>query len=123
MAIATACIFSCQKDNSVEETITTVDFRDAFIGKYEVVESINCYGPCYTCSSQKDTIISITYGQTDSTLNVLGRDVFLDADGYYYAYHYGLRMWNDSISSSSMNGGLGCGQYVNHVGRRISKTP
>jgi hypothetical protein len=54
---------------------------------------------------------------------VLGREVYLDSTGHYYAYHYSLRLWNDSISSTFMNGGLGCGQYEIYKGYRISTTP
>lgn len=95
------------------------DFRNEYVGKYAVTESINCYGPCGQCSSENDTVIEVRYGLTDSTIIVLGREVCLDSLGSYYAYHYGLRIWNDSISSFFMNGGLGCGQYVVHEGVRI----
>ena len=114
-------INSCHKEE--EKIQVQNDFRDKYVGKYQVTESINCYGPCDTCSSQKDTVISVRYGLTDSTLSVLGRDVFLDANGNYYAYHYGLRLWNDSIYSNYMNGGLGCGQHEIYEGVRISATP
>ena len=99
------------------------DFRDEYIGKYQVTENINCYGPCFSCSSEKDTVIIVNYGLTDSTISVLGRDVFIDTTGWYSAYHYGLRLWNDSILSTFMNGGLGCGQYESYVGYKISDKP
>jgi len=89
----------------------------------EVKEKISCYGPCGSCFSMRDTIISVNYGKTDSTLNVLGRDVYLDSTGSYYAYHYGLRLWNDSIQSNFMNGGLGCGRYEVYTGFKISDKP
>ena len=110
--------YSCDKDDNNPN-----DFRDKYIGKYQVTESINCYGPCCTCSFQKDTVIIVNYGLTDSTLNVLGRDVYLDSTGSYYDYHYGLRLWNDSISSYFMNGGLGCGKKEIYKGYRISDKP
>lgn len=112
-------IFSCKKDDGN-------DFRNKYIGKYKVHERISSYGSP-SCGEpynyEKDTVISVNYGSTDSTLSVLNRDVLLDSDGNYYAYHYGLRMWNDSISSNFMNGGLGCGEYVVHIGYKISDTP
>lgn len=113
-------LISCHKK---DEPDVSTDFRDKYIGKYQVIETITCYGPCDTCSSIKDTVISVNYGATDSTILVLGRDVFLDSTGSYYAYHYGLRLWNDSISSNYMNGGLGCGQYELYIGGRISNVP
>jgi hypothetical protein len=58
-----------------------------------------------------------------STLSVLGREVWLDSGGSYYAYHYGLNFRNDSIFSNYMSGGLGCGSYISHVGVKISDTP
>jgi hypothetical protein len=112
-------IFSnCEKENE--------DFRDNYVGQYQVVEILQSYGfpqcgaPYY---SVKDTIITVNYGTTDSTLILLGREVWLDSNGYYYAYHYGLRIWHDSIHSSYMNGGLGCGCYENYKGYRISNKP
>ena len=109
---------SCHKDEN-----KSIDFRDKYLGKYQVELSIRCYGPCFTCSSLRDTVIVVDYGLTDSTLSVLGREVSLDSAGYYSAYHYGLRLWNDSISSMFMNGGLGCGQYEVYTGYRISDHP
>lgn len=109
---------SCDKDDNKSN-----DFRDKYIGKYQVKENMNCYGACGSCSYQRDTVIGINYGLTDSTLNVLGRDVYLDSTGSYYSYHYGLRLWNDSISSTFMNGGLGCGRYETYKGFKISNKP
>ena len=125
IGLYTLAIFtiSCHKDNDNDEPVKPADFRDIYIGKYQVKETINCYGPCGTCSSVRDTVISVNYGLTDSTLSVLGRDVFLDSTGFYGAYHYGLRLWDDSISSNFMNGGLGCGQYIWHKGYRFSNIP
>lgn len=97
--------------------------RDKYLGKYQVKETIYCYGPCDTCSSEKDTVITISCGLTDSTLHVLGKEVFVDSTGTYYSYHYGLRFWGDSISSTFMNGGLGCGQYETYIGCKISNNP
>lgn len=106
---------SCDKDDTKPS-----DFRDKYIGMYQVKEEINCYGSCQSCSSQRDTVIKVNYGLTDSTLNVLGRDVYLNSTGSYHNYHYTLRFWNDSISSIFRNGGLGCGQYETHKGLKIS---
>lgn len=111
-------MISCDKENSGPK-----DFRDKYIGKYQVTESIDCYGSCVSCSSQIDTVISVKYGSTDSSLSVLGRNVTLDSTGFYYAYHYGLQFRNDSIYSNFMNGGLGCGQYEVYNGYRISEKP
>jgi hypothetical protein len=115
-------IFTCLSATSCKKDVNNLtDFRDKYIGRYQVTETIRCYGPIDPCSSQKDTIIIVRYGLTDSTLNVLGRDVFLDSTGRYNAYHYGLRLWNDSIYSFFMNGGLGAGQYETYEGIRMVK--
>lgn len=103
---------SCEKDAK--------DFRNKYTGKYLVTEEVSCYGPCSTCYRLKDTIISVEYGETKQSLSVLGRDVTLDSMGYYHDYHYGLRLWNDSIWSYFMNGGLGCGQRIIYTGAKIS---
>ncbi|MDX2432741.1 MAG: hypothetical protein QNK35_17520 [Bacteroides sp.] len=112
---------SCNKDDNKPD-----DFRDKYIGQYQVHEKISSYGfpECgEPYSREKDTIIVVNYGNTDSTLDVLGRDVYLDSAGNYYDYHYGLRLWNDSISSYFMNGGLGCGRNEVYKGYRISDQP
>jgi hypothetical protein len=113
--VSTACEKASRKD----------DFRDKYVGKYRVTEEIKSYGSpvCGSVFSVKDTIITVDYGTNDSTLVVLGREVKLDEDGYYHSYHYGLRLWNDSIWSSHMNGGLGCGVYETYTGKRISSKP
>jgi hypothetical protein len=118
VVLAFAVFSACKKDCN-----TPSDFRDVWRGQYQCVETVNCYGPCFTCSSTRDTIISVDFGTTDSTLSVLGREVWLDSGGSYYAYHYGLNFRNDSIFSNYMSGGLGCGSYISHVGVKISDTP
>ena len=108
----------CSKDRLKKN-----DFRNQYVGKYQSVETIDSYGPCWDRHTRKDTVISVKYGDSDSTLFVLGREVKLDKQGNYYDYHYGLRIWNDSIWSFYMNGGLGCGDYLKLEGRRISEKP
>ena len=111
----------CSKDEN-----NPTDFRDKYIGQYQVQERISSYGfpECgEPYSREKDTVISVTYGDTDTTLHVLGREVWLDSTGRYYDYHYVLRLWNDSIYSYFMNGGLGCGQNEIYEGYRISNKP
>jgi len=110
-------IISCDREEPF-------DFRDKYIGQYQVTEVRQSYGFPQCGSnyySRRDTIIIVGYGQTDSTLSVLGRDVWLDSNGCYNAYHYSLRLWDDSISSFYMSGGLGCGTYVTYNGSRISE--
>lgn len=114
-------LISCGKDE-----INLNDFRDKYIGQYQVHERISSYGfpECgEPYSRERDTVICVTYGDTDTTLHVLGRDAWLDSTGRYYDYHYGLRLWNDSIYSYFMNGGLGCGQNEVYEGYRISDKP
>ena len=115
LLLSFTAISSCKKECNEPS-----DFRDEFTGQYQCHETISCYGFCGTCSSERDTIISVTYGNTDSTISVLGREVWLDSADSYYAYHYGLNFRNDSIFSNYMNGGLGCGQYESYVGVKIS---
>ena len=115
------CLNSCTKD-----AVSPNDFRRNYVGKYQVVEHVSSYGfpECgEPYSREKDTVIIVDYGETDSTLSVLGRDVWLNPSGYYYGYHYSLHLWNDSISSYYMSGGLGCGSYIVHNGIRISDKP
>ena len=116
------CLFnSCEKKDAGPS-----DSRDKYTGRYQVHETIYSYG-FPVCgepfSREKDTVISVSYGETDSTLLVLGRDIYVDSTGRGYDYHYGLSFRNDSIFSHYMNGGLGCGQYENYVGPRISHQP
>lgn len=115
---ALGALSSCKKDSN-----KPADFRDVWRGQYQCVNTVNCYGPCGSCSSTRDTIISVDYGTTDTTLLVLGREVWLDSLGNYYAYHYGLSFRDDSIFSTYMSGGLGCGSYIRYTGVKISDTP
>ena len=108
----------CSKDRLKKN-----DYRNQWVGKYQVVETVDSYGPCWDRHTRKDTVISVTYGNSDSTLFVLGREVKLNEEGFYGAYHYALRIWNDSIWSYFMNGGLGCGDHIKHEGYRISEKP
>jgi len=106
-----------------EKLVDNEDYRAAFVGKYQVTKEISCYGPCGSCYSMKDTIISVRYGDSDSTIFILGRELKIDTAGVYDGYHYGLRLWNDSIRSYFMSGGLGCGQYIKYEGFKISNNP
>ncbi len=118
----TFLILACEPEKEEQEINNTIDFRDKLVGKYQVTETFNSYGApgiCNSFSSTKDTIITVSYGATDSTYSVLGRDVYLDANNEYYAYHYGLIFRNDSIFSTFMNGGLGCGVYEYYKGKKI----
>jgi hypothetical protein len=104
----------------------TIDFQEKYVGKYQVQEELQnyCLPPCDNYYySLKDTIITVDFGTTDSTLIVLGREVQLDSNGFFYAYHYGLHLWNDSIWSYYMNGGLGWGRFEKYIGFRISENP
>lgn len=116
-------VFSCLIFSSCDKE--SYDLRDKYVGKYQTKAQFRSYGfpECGYVNYSKDTIISVNYGTTDSTLIVLGREVWLDSTGCYYAYHYGLCIWHDSIHSSYMNGGLGCGIYENYEGYRISEKP
>jgi hypothetical protein len=112
---------SCEKYEN-----NPTEFREGYIGQYQVHETISSYtfpGCGEPYSLEKDTVISASYGDTDTTLNILGRDVFLDLTGRYNDYHYGLIIWSGSISSYFLNGVLGCGQSENYKGYRISNNP
>ncbi len=127
LAIGMICFgvlfYACEKQNTdVSKSIISTDKRGKYTGTYQVQRVIYCYGPL-NCYSKIDTVIKVSYGRTVSTLLVLGRDVYLDSAGYYSSYHYYLRLWDDSIASSFMNGGLGGGQYENYLGHRISIIP
>jgi len=117
--LATIILFSCDDEPSGPK-----DFRDQYVGKYQVHESISSYGwpdmNGESYSRERDTVILVDYGNSDTTLIVLGREVWLDTTGSYYDYHYSLRMRDDSLWSFFMNGGLGGGQYEIYEGVRIS---
>ncbi len=113
-----AVFSSCKKDCD-----KPADPRDEFVGQYQCRETISCYGSCGTCYTERDTVLSVYYGNTDTTILFIGREVWLDSTGSYYAYHYGLNFRNDSVFSSYMNGGLGCGAYETYFGVKIADTP
>ena len=108
-------LVSCEKDQD--------DFRDQYVGRYQVKETISSYGiyDYNPYSRTRDTVIRVDYGNTDTTLLLLGREIWLNDEGYFNDYHYGCRLWNDSLSSYYMNGGLGGGQYESYVGFRVGK--
>jgi hypothetical protein len=112
--LSVGILISCKKDND-----KAADFRDKYVGKYQVVEKRDSYGAIGNIHTVRDTVIEVDFGYSDSTLLVLGREVKLDSTGYYSAYHYGLRMWDDSIWSMYMNGGLGGGVYENYKGHKL----
>lgn len=108
-------LLCCKKDDMEK------DYRSAFIGTYDVKETITCYGSFGDCFYEKDTLVIVTRSDNDSTINVLGRTIAIGPDGITGDYHYGLHFRNDSIFSFFMNGGLGAGTYIRHDGKRISK--
>ena len=93
-------LFSIVIFSSCEKEFWKKDFRKKYVGIYQVTEKLTVYGSP-NCplgpDSEKDTVIIVDYGSKKNTLFVLGREVELDEDGYYYAYRFGLRIWNDSI--------------------------
>jgi hypothetical protein len=99
------------------------DDRDAYVGKYQVHQTNNCYGPCDTCHSEQNLILVVDYGHSDSTLLFENREIPISAIESYYAYHYSLSIGHDSLHSSNMSGGLGCGIYIVQEGVRIDKNP
>jgi hypothetical protein len=102
---------------------TIPDDRDAYVGKYAVHQTNNCYGPCDTCHSEEDLILVVDYGNTDSTVIFQNREIPISVIESYYAYHYNLRIKNDSLHTRNMSGGLGCGVYIVQDGVRIDKNP
>jgi len=114
LILSLGLLLSCKKENDKAN-----DFRDKYVGRYQVVEKRDSYGAINNIHTVRDTIIEVNLGFSDSTLLVLGREVKLDSSGYYSAYHYGLRLWNDSILSTYMNGGLGGGVYEKYTGYKL----
>ena len=100
-----------------------LDERDAYVGKYQVHQTNNCYGPCDTCHSEQDLILVVDYGHSDSTLLFEYREIPISDIESYYAYHYSLSIGHDSLHSTNMSGGLGCGIYIVQEGVRIDKNP
>jgi hypothetical protein len=108
---------------SCEKAFWKKDYRDKFVGKYQVVEEKRSYGPCGFENYLKDTLIVVDYGHSDSLLIVLGREVYPDKNGYFRTYDHEVIFQNDSIFSRNKFGGLGCGYYITHQGKRISSKP
>jgi hypothetical protein len=113
-------LFSCQHDPVL---VPIPDARDAYVGKYAVHQTKNCYGPCDTCHSVEDIILVVDYGTTDSTVIFQYREIPISVIESYYGYHYSLSIGNDSLHSWNMAGGLGCGVYIVQDGVRIDKNP
>ena len=94
------------------------DYRNNLVGKYQATGTIDCYGPCGDCHKEWDSVITINYGSTDSTLYIWGEDIYFSEKET--SYGFGLRLWNDSIFYSMKNGGLGCGQFEYFTGSKIA---
>lgn len=119
LLISGLIFLSCNKEDDKKN-----DFRNKYIGKYAVHEEVsNFLGDSGSSSHEIDEIISVNYGETDSTLNVLDRDVYLDSNGEFHAYKFSLRIWNDSITSYYRWGGLGGGGSSETTGYKISSIP
>jgi hypothetical protein len=103
------------------------DFRNKYIGKYQVKEMQKNYrepdDDVY--SFLRDTIISVNYGNSDSTVEVIGRDVKLNSKGYYSSSYFAMRIWNDSIYCFTIpfEGEDEDGRCEIYSGHRISKIP
>jgi hypothetical protein len=76
-------LISCKKDK--DDTKPT-DNRDKYIGQYQVHEKFDCTGFPECAPSEKDSIISVTYGSTDTTLYVLGK--LIDKNGHPNVFYY-----------------------------------
>jgi hypothetical protein len=91
----------CNQEETVVEIIDPdfINLIDQYVGEYNVTETFESYGfqggcpdPIY---SQKDTIITITSGNSDTTIIVLGREVSINSLGRYSDYHYDLYIENE----------------------------
>jgi len=115
--ISICAISACKKEDGKP------DFRDSYIGKYELKEYISCYGSAGSCYSEKDVILSLDYGASDSSLSFVGKDnILLDSDGRFFSYHYAFRIWGDSLYSYE-SGPLGGGKNIEYYGAKISNIP
>jgi len=111
---------------SCEKLSDQNDFRNKYIGKYQVVETRKSFGFPYSGKSQvttKDTVIIVRYGYSDSTLLVLGSEIVLDENDAFFEYYYSIRFFEDSIATYYRSGGLGGGTSQQYNGVRIDKMP
>jgi hypothetical protein len=115
--------YSCQHEVTMESGVLNSDPRNAYVGKYSIHRTENCYGPCDTCHNEQDLIVIVHYGSTDSTILFENREITISHLESYYDYHYHLIIKNDSLHSWLMNGGLGCGVNIYQSGVRIDKNP
>lgn len=113
----------CQKDHSPPQPPVEVDYRDAFVGKYQVQVHTQCYGNPQTCNCNfiTDTTFCVNYS-LDSTISFLGKDHTLHADGTIDATGYiNAKIVGDSIFFYWSNGALGCQVSKIYKGKKISK--
>lgn len=111
--------FSCNKNDE-----NPTDSRDKYIGQYAVWHIINKNGPIEKCGEnyylKNDTIINVSYGETDTTLNILGRDVYLDSLGWFNTEYFNLKLWDKDISIYIENKtSIWCTTYQEYQGHRI----
>lgn len=123
---------ACEKEKLTTSgggSTTLIDYRDKYVGNYK------CHKIC--------TFWTLSQPQIDTTFNdtlslevkkhpvysnkiIVGTDeIPMDTSGYYTGYYnpsnyknYAISFYNDSISISTFNGGLGGGTSCNTKGHR-----
>lgn len=109
---------SCRKD-------TLPHYESSkFVGKYLVTITANKSGQyCQTPANlpTRTEIIIVDYGNTDSTINVFGKETYLNMEGNDPKST--LKIWDDTFSFGYSDGPLGCKIYYTYKGERFDTSP
>lgn len=118
--------FSCKKN--IDEVEGPVDFRAKFVGTYQGQERNWMSGSNPDCGkgfdyTYHDVLMSVDYGDSDSTLKVHNSVVELDENDGYRSGPFYVRFSRDSLYYSDRVGGIGCPSFTSFKGRKISDSP
>ena len=108
--------YSCKKEDRIDE-------RKQYVGKYHTIRTSESYGAIAGAYSEDTMMVSVSYGDTDSTIRVLSHHVKLDEKGEFWGGDFFIRIGEDHLLVSESWGGIGGGAITRYQGNRVSTTP
>lgn len=108
-------------------TLSACRYDDAvslrYVGRYRCKHVSVCYGALGNCRYESEELVSIRTGATDTTFELLGRDLFFGTVDCGYDYHFSACLAGDSLHINFMNGGLGGGMNETYDGIKVDDQP
>lgn len=92
--------------------------EQTFVDQYEVTHTETTVSGCFsTIISQ--IVLNVTYGEDNSLVTVLDREVQLDSEGSFDEQEFRGQIWNDEIEIYVEEGGGSCSQIDIYEGFKI----